>query len=446
MPETTHIGSLRASLNAAFPAMPETIRLLSAGRPGDRTSDRARHYIPWACFLTPPNATVNYLPPVPLTGRRPIITQRPGGQGPPRSPHMRLCYPGSMLSVLPWQADQAAAWDEFVAGHPSGHFLQAWGWGRLRERWGWRALRLAATDEDGQLVAALQLLVRRSPAGSLAYGPRGPVCWPADPSWSALRAAVRSAVPRLVVMRLEPNWPDEASTRSWLSQQGLCPAAALQPPSTLRIDLRASDEELLAAMKQKWRYNIRLAQRHGVAVRQGAAGDLDAFYSLLSETSRRDGFAIRPRDYYRAVWDELSGCARLYLAEREGALLAAILVVHFGLTATYLYGASTSVGREHMPNHLLQWQAMRWAREEGLTTYDLWGIPDAIGRAVVAGRPADELSPGRGGLWGVWGFKRGFGGIPWRSVGAWDDVVAPIPYRLGQWLTRLRQRGHQDQA
>ncbi len=353
-------------------------------------------------------------------------------------PAGRLCYSGSVLAIHECNAGQEAAWDAFVAQHPHGHFLQSWAWGRLRERWGWRALRLAAVADDGARVAAAQVLVRRSLAGSLAYVPRGPACAPCDPAWSALRWAIRQRLPGLVALRFEPHWPEEPATRAWLREQGLRPAPAVQPPSTVRIDLRAGDEALLAAMKQKWRYNIRLAERRGVTVRRGSQIDLETFYALLCETARRDAFAIRPAEYYRAVWHELAEAGRLYLAERGAEPLAAILVVHFGGTATYLYGASAGNGREHMPNHLLQWQAMRWARQEGLTVYDLWGIPDAIGQAVLAGSAADDVPVGSGGLWGVWGFKRGFGGTVWRTVGAWDDVVALVRYRLGRWWTHLR--------
>jgi lipid II:glycine glycyltransferase (peptidoglycan interpeptide bridge formation enzyme) len=93
-----------------------------------------------------------------------------------------------------------------------------------------------------------------------------------------------------------------------------------------------------------------------------------------------------------------------------------------------------------MPNHLLQWEAMRRARADGCRWYDLWGVPDALGRAVVAGVAPGDVAPGRGGLWGVWGFKRGFGGEVVRYVGLWTDVYAPVRHALGEAILSRARR------
>lgn len=196
--------------------------------------------------------------------------------------------------------------------------------------------------------------------------------------------------------------------------------------NTILLDLTSSPDELLAAMKSKWRYNVRLAMRKGVTVRRGRLADLSLLYEMYAETAIRDGFVIRPEEYYHDAWGNFieAGLAQPLIAEVAGEPLAMVLIFRFppaGFSAGagrawYMYGASRSVHREKMPNHLLQWEAMRWAREQGCTVYDMWGAPEAL----------DESDP----LWGVYRFKQGFGGQLVRHIGAWDYPASP----LGYWL------------
>lgn len=362
---------------------------------------------------------------------------------------------------MEWSSDDAA-WDAFVAGHPSGHCLQSSAWGRVRAAQGWEVRRVvvdagttsaaggdAAPGRPARApIAGAQLLVRRRLGGAVAYVPRGPVCAPLDPAWPALRAALRAVARDCVAVRVEPHWPDDPATREWLTDAGLRPADPVQPPSTVRVDLARGEDAILAGMKQKWRYNVRLAEKSGVVVTEGGAEDLDVLERLVHATAARQGIGSRPAGYHAAVWRAFNRpprvpgvAAHVYVARWGDAPLAAILVVHFGDTATYLYGGSSGAERQRMPNHLLQWEALRRAAAAGLRWYDFWGIPDAIGRAAASGIAPDAVPAGAGDLWGVWGFKRGFGGSVWRSVGAWDDVLAPTRYALGSavapWLDRL---------
>jgi lipid II:glycine glycyltransferase (peptidoglycan interpeptide bridge formation enzyme) len=160
----------------------------------------------------------------------------------------------------------------------------------------------------------------------------------------------------------------------------------------------------------------------------------------MATTAARDAFGARPLAYYRDALAAFGSRGHLFLARREGETLAAVMTFHFGDSATYLYGASADRGRRHMPNHRLQWAAMRHARADGRRWYDFWGVPDEIGQAAVAGRDPENVPIGEGGLWGVWGFKRGFGGEVFRTVGAWDEVHAPVRYRLGMLAEHLRRR------
>jgi peptidoglycan pentaglycine glycine transferase (the first glycine) len=337
-----------------------------------------------------------------------------------------------------------ARWDAFVAAHPAGHLLQLGRWGALKARFGWQAVRLAL-EQDGQLRAGAQALFRPLPLGrSLAYVPKGPVMAPDDEAaatrlWAALHALARSR--RAILLKIEPEWPEDPALAARLRAWGFRPSPqTIQPRRTIWLDLAADEETLLAGMKAKSRYNVRLAARKGVLVRQGAPDDLDAFYTLMQETGARDGFAVHSREYYRAAYQLFApaGLARLFLAFYGDELLGALMAFACGDKAWYFYGASSEQHRERMPNYLLQWAAMRWARAQGCAAYDLWGVPDEEEATLEAG-----FTERRDGLWGVYRFKRGFGGQMRRYLGAYDYVYSPLWYKLYAALAARRQPTNQ---
>ena len=323
-------------------------------------------------------------------------------------------------------------WDAFVARANHGHLLQSSHWGAFKAQFGWDVVRVVAREGD-EIVAGAQILMRPTPAGPAAYVPRGPIISPDDPRLPTLLQAIYDVARRrgTIFLKLEPGWADGSIAPRDLAAHGFTPSPqTIQPRSTIVVDLQPDDQEILMAMKSKWRYNIRLAQRKGVRVCSGSAADLPAFYELLRLTSQRDGFAIHTQEYYTAAWHHFHphGLAELLLAYYGDELLAGLLVFRFGTTAYYLYGASSNRHRNRMPNHLLQWRAMQWAKAHGCTQYDLWGIPDEAGAAVQRG---EDVVPGQGGMWGVYRFKAGFGGRVMRTVGAFDAVYRPLRYWLG---------------
>ncbi|MDQ7028682.1 MAG: peptidoglycan bridge formation glycyltransferase FemA/FemB family protein [Ardenticatenia bacterium] len=329
-------------------------------------------------------------------------------------------------------------WDEFVAAHPYGNLLQGAAWAAFKARWGWSAHRLLVR-RGAHPVAGVQVFLRALPLGhTVAYVPRGPVAAPHDEDalsllWPALHRWARSR--RAVWLTVEPNWPlPPEAVAPRLRAAGFRPAIRhVQPRATLLVDLRPSPEEILARMKQKWRYNIRLSHRKGVRVRLGQQEDFGAFYALMQETGHRDGFPVRPHAYYRDAWQAFQPAhSALLLAEHGDDLLAALLIFRHGQRAYYLYGASTRRERHRMPNHALQWAAMQWAKEQGCQVYDLWGIPPEA---------ATGHGDGHGGLWGVYRFKRGFGGCPVVYPGAFDAVYIPPLYTLYRLLQRRRRPG-----
>ncbi len=369
--------------------------------------------------------------------------------------------------------EERGRWDAFVAAAPTGHLLQSWAWGEFKARFGWQVVRLVA-EQAGDIVAGAQVLFRRLPLFSLAYVPRGPIVDPAADAAPVLFAALHREARRhrAIFLKIEPNLPEDEAPSRLTSRNGGCDGASdvtatltdlgfrpsaerVQPRTTIVVDLTPDLATIATRQKPKWRYNIGLAARRGVTVRQGSTADLAIFYELLRQTGQRDRFAIHSLAYYQEFFRHLGDQARLFLAEYQGKILAGIVITVFGRQAIYMYGASSGEQRNLMPNHLLQWEAMKWAREQGCTTYDLWGIPDEVtsSKFQVSGFASDEEhemwnAPTRGAvrglergtdLWGVYRFKQGFGGQVRRYAGAFDYIYSPVLYKLWtQLLPRYR--------
>lgn len=314
-----------------------------------------------------------------------------------------------------------SAWKEFLTRHPEAHLLQTAEWGELKSGFGWSARRVITGG------AGAQVLFRTLPFGfTLAYVPRGPVpggnSGPEPALWSELDALCKKG--RAVFCKLEPDaWAGEQGSVN--SEQWVISPHNIQPPRTITVDLRGSEEGILGRMKQKTRYNIGLAGKKGVTVRPWQ--DVDGFHKMILVTGGRDGFGVHSLEYYRRAYGLFhpAGLCELLVAEFEGRPLAALMVFARGRRAWYLYGASNDEERNRMPTYLLQWEAMRWARARGCEEYDLWGVPDEDQQVLEAqfDRRAD-------GLWGVYRFKRGFGGELKRAPQALDRVYNPFLYKL----------------
>ena len=221
----------------------------------------------------------------------------------------------------------------------------------------------------------------------------------------------------------EVGTPGSDAIVSYLETLQFHPTQAIQPARTILLDITPNEETLLARMKEKWRYNVRLAGRKGVQVRIAqTAEDVRAWYALLQTTGERNQFGIHTLDYYLRAWQIFMprNMARLFLADYQGQLLAGIFVGLFAKQAIYLYGASSNEHRYLMPNYLLQWEAIRWAKREGATTYDLWGISET-----------DDESDA---LAGVSRFKSGWGGEIVRFVGNYEHIYRPLRMRLARKL------------
>jgi len=319
-------------------------------------------------------------------------------------------------------------WNTFLSDHPDAHFLQTGEWGELKSAFGWNPVRIVSGS------CGAQILFRRLPLGlTLAYIPRGPVGIPEGDFWQDVDRICR--LRRSIFLKVEPDaWEDplEPVLGEAFSSFGPSPHS-IQPRRTIVVDLNGSEENLLARMKQKCRYNIRLAEKKEVRVRPW--NDIEAFHQMMKVTGKRDGFGSHSLEYYRRAYNLLhqAGLAELLVAEYAGQPLAALMVCARGKSSWYLYGASTDEERNRMPAYLLQWEAMRWAKAHGAGQYDLWGVPDMDVAALEAG-----FEKRQDGLWGVYRFKRGFGGEVRRAAQARDKIFRPFLYRA--YLSFLRGR------
>jgi len=329
-----------------------------------------------------------------------------------------------------------AAWQDFLANHPHAHLLQTAEWGELKSEFGWRAMRIVSEEGIGA-----QILFRKLwGALSLAYIPKGPVVGAsprgaAEGFWAEVDALCRRQ--RAILCKVEADaWEDE-ETPVMLNASFRVSPHNIQPARTLVVDIACREEEILARMKQKTRYNIRLAEKKGVRVH--AWDDLASFHEMLQRTGRRDGFGVHALEYYRRAHELFhpSGMCELLVAEHAGRPLAALMVFARGRRAWYIYGASSDEQRNLMPTYLLQWQAMRWARARGAQEYDLWGVPDENEATLEA-----QFERRRDGLWGVYRFKRGFGGQLRRAQQALDRVYRPRLYNLYEMYWRATVMTH----
>jgi lipid II:glycine glycyltransferase (peptidoglycan interpeptide bridge formation enzyme) len=312
-----------------------------------------------------------------------------------------------LQGILP---DPPAGWNATL-NQAGGHLLQSWQWGEFKSRHGWTPDRVMVEGPDGLGMA--QILYRAKGPISIGYVPRGPlITGDVEKVWPRLRQEIDASARshRAIAVIIETDAP--LGLAGTYRDAGLVAGPAhLQPGRTVKIPL-LDDEMILKGMHQKTRYNVRLAQRRGVTVRQCTMtdADIDAFYTLLSDTSGRNEFGIHSKAYYRDFLKAFGPQARLLFAESDGHVGAAIIAAAFGNEAIYMYGASSTQHRAHGAAFYLQFEAMRWARAQGCTTYDLWGIPE-IDPDTTTDESSTAIAGTKGDDWrGLFRFKTGFGG------------------------------------
>jgi len=334
-------------------------------------------------------------------------------------------------------------WNAIIKDLPGVGILQTWEWGAVKSKYGWKPEHFIWRDQFGNTEAAALILIREISVPLIPkkfrtiYIPQGPLLDWSNPSLRGkvlndIRAFAQSI--NALFIKIDPEIiigtgeQLDCEDKHYLETQEIIvelekggwifSPQQVQFKNTAWIWIEKTEDELLNAMKQKTRYNIRLAGRKGVSIREGGIDDLDKLYQMYLETSIRDGFIIRPKKYYLDVWSEFikAKFAVPLIAEVDGEVVAGLLLFHFGNRSWYLYGMSTGKHREKMPNYLLQWEAIKLSRKLGSRIYDLWGAPENFDHH-------DRL-------WGVYRFKQGLGCEVVRRIGAYDYPLSKIAYRI----------------
>jgi len=352
------------------------------------------------------------------------------------------------------------SWNKILTSFQQPSILQSWEWGEIKARYGWKKDFLIWRDSSDKVSAAAMILVREQqfkPIGAtrkIVYIPHGPLFNHKVPnildevSKTLIEYADRNKVvfikidPQVITSigvagesSFKPNAGSERIIRELEQHKWVKSQQEIQFKNTFLLDLSPPEEELLQNMKQKTRYNIRLAIRKGVTVRHINIDELKTLYKMYLETSNRDGFIIRSEAYYMDLWKYFieTGLASPLLAEVDGEAVAGLILFNFHMRSYYFYGMSLDKHREKMPNYLLQWEAIKHSKNIGCLTYDLWGAPNVF-------EPKDRM-------WGVYRFKQGLGGEVVQTIGAYDFPCRKIEYKILssalpriQTLTRMLRR------
>jgi lipid II:glycine glycyltransferase (peptidoglycan interpeptide bridge formation enzyme) len=334
-------------------------------------------------------------------------------------------------------------WNAFLTSQPRGHLLQSFEWGELNKYLGGRIYRLGALDE-GRMVGALMLTVSPVPLPvsipgirfNWLYGTRGPTV--ERPDAPALTALVEHAhgiarKERAVVLRLEPNIADDdPEMDTWLAAYRALGfqtnPTAVHGRRSWVLDIRPDAEKLLANFKMTWRQNVRSAERKGVIIREASSdADFAAYYELLKITSQRDAFFIHSKDYHQEILRHFAskGDAVLYLAEHEGEAIAAKMLIRFGDWCWDMFGASSDHKRNLKAAYLLQYRCFQWAQARGCTYFDFRTIPEIL-------EPGEEM-------WGVYEYKKGFGGFSRLNIPTQDYVYRPLVYNAWRSFVEMRR-------
>jgi len=335
-----------------------------------------------------------------------------------------------MLNVI--EIHDPHDWNDTLLTLPYAHVLQTWEWGVFKQATtGWQPTRLAFMQGDTVLAMA-SVLVRSVGPLRVIYVPKGPALAYDDTviTQSVLDHLQQFARRKFAVwLKIDPDVisatgvpgedddspdptgqqiTDALQSRGWRYSED-----QVQFRNTISVDLTRDEDDILMAMSGNTRRKVRTAYKKDVTIREVSIDEIDTLYNLYRITGQRDDFLIRPPEYYERAWRDFmqAGLAHALIAEYDGKPIAQVILFHFGQKCWYFYGASSNEERNRMPNYALQWEAMKWAKSQGYTTYDMWGAPDIFNE--------DDS------MWGVYEFKRGFRGTVIRHIGAWD--YAPFP-------------------
>lgn len=296
---------------------------------------------------------------------------------------------------------------EFLEKHPKTNFMQSPEWAKVKQEW--KNEIIVVKDKEGNIKGTMSILLRKVPVINryIMYAPRGFVCDIHDKeTLKELTEKAKEIAKRYkaFIFRLDPDvLQSDEEFKNIITELGYKTKnniksinQVIQPKYVFRLDVKdKTEDELLQSFESKTRYNIRLATRKGVTIKEGTRDDLPTFYNIMKTTGSRDDFFIRPLEYFQKIYDEMGpNHIKLFIAEYEGEAIAAVLPILYGNKVWYLYGGSSNAHRNLMPNYLLQWQMIKWALENKCDWYDFRGVSGF----------KSENDP----QYGVYKFKKGF--------------------------------------
>ncbi len=320
---------------------------------------------------------------------------------------------------------------KFLESHERCNFQQSLEWGDVKTSW--KKEVILSEDEKGDIQGSLCVWIRKIPIfGNIMYSARGPVCdihneeVIKDLTEGANVLAKRY---NAFVLRIEPDiLKTDEVYREIILRNGYEIKDdskdfkdEIQPRFVFRLPIKGkTEEEIFKAFHQKTRYNIRLATKKGVMIKEGTRDDLKAFHQIMIETGERDNFIIRPLSYFEKMYDALAPKhMKLLMAYYEGEPIAGIIPIMYGNKTWYLYGASSNKHRNLMPNYLLQWKMIQEAIQNGCDIYDFRGVSGVV----------DETHP----QYGLYRFKKGFNAEFTEFIGEVYIAYKPFIYRLYKW-------------
>lgn len=326
--------------------------------------------------------------------------------------------------------DSKQEYKKFLEGHPKCNFQQSLEWAEVKKP-NWQPEVILAEDSDKNIVGSLCVWIRKMPVfGNIMYAPRGPVC--DDHDITVLKQLTEGAAElakkyNAIGLRIEPDVLKSDDTfREIVLNLGYKVKDnakdfkdEIQPRFVFRLDIKdKTEEEIMDGFHQKWRYNVRLAARKGVVVKEGTKEDLKDFHKIMVETGTRDGFITRPLSYFEKMYDNMvpGGHMKLLMAYYQDEPIAGVIPIFYGNKTWYLYGASSNKHRNLMPNYLLQWEMIKMAIARHDDIYDFRGVSGVV----------DKNHP----QYGLYRFKQGFGATFTEFIGEIYIPYKPIKYAL----------------
>jgi lipid II:glycine glycyltransferase (peptidoglycan interpeptide bridge formation enzyme) len=309
--------------------------------------------------------------------------------------------------------------DQFnkVVTHP----LQSWQWGEFREKTGVKVIRISSFEKK-TITSGFQITIHTLPKTNYTVGYLPKCTKPNQEMFQAFKKIGEDY--NCIFIKLEPNLTEDKNYFS----KNCTPGRPLFTKYTFQMDLTKSEENLLSQMKQKTRYNVRLAQKNGVKVKEdNSLETFQTYLNLTFKTTKRQKFYAHNKDYHEKMWKTLfpAGIAHLLKADYKGNTLAAWILFTFNNTLYYPYGASLKKYSNVMASNLLMWEAIRFGKQQGCHTFDMWGS---------LGPDPDKKDP----WYGFHRFKEGYGASLVEFVGTWDYVLNQPLYSLYNILDNLR--------